>query len=333
MAWAALVVGVIVVAAVALARVGDPVERVRDEYRAFVELESRPDVSSRFTTGGGNRYDYWRVAWNQFEDEPLRGIGAGNYDQTYFIERQTPEDIRQPHSIELQTLGELGVVGGVLLAAFLVAILAGFVRRARAARDDPRSQLLAVAAGGTFVVWLVHTSVDWLHLIPGVTGIALCSAAVLVGPWARPRASAGGAKRTTVIVACAALALVGAALLGRAALAERYLDQGRAVVASDPPTALERANESLQLNDEALAAYYLRSAAWARLGNYRQARAALIEATRREAHDFLPWTLLGDLATRRGDTRQAARDYARARRLNPRDPTIRVLAREARRGQ
>ena len=103
------------------------------------------DVSSRFTTGGGNRYDYWRVAWNQFEDEPLRGIGAGNYDRTYFIERQTPEDIRQPHSIELQTLGELGVVGGVLLAAFLVAILAGFVRRAQ---SRPRRSPVAAAGGG-----------------------------------------------------------------------------------------------------------------------------------------------------------------------------------------
>jgi tetratricopeptide (TPR) repeat protein len=134
-------------------------------------------------------------------------------------------------------------------------------------------------------------------------------------------------------VACAALALVGAALLGRAALAERYLDQGRAVLASRPATALERANESVRLNDEALSAYYLRSAAWARLGSYRQARAALGEATRREPHDFLPWTLLGDLATRRGDTSQAVHDYGRARRLNPRDPAIAALTREARQRQ
>ena len=30
--------------------------------------------------------------------------------------------------------------------------------------------MVAVAAGGAFVAWLAHTSVDWLHNIPGVTG-------------------------------------------------------------------------------------------------------------------------------------------------------------------
>ena len=56
------------------------------------------------------------VGFNQFADDPLKGIGAGNYDRTYFLERRTTEDIRQAHSIELQTLGELGLVGGLLLA-------------------------------------------------------------------------------------------------------------------------------------------------------------------------------------------------------------------------
>ena len=85
---------------------------MRDEYRSFTELGARAASTSRFTTGAGNRYDYWRVALDQFRDDPLRGVGAGNYDRTYFAERRTTEDIRQPHSIELQALGELGVVGG-----------------------------------------------------------------------------------------------------------------------------------------------------------------------------------------------------------------------------
>ena len=182
---------------------------------------------SRFTSGSGNRYDYWRVAANQFTSDPLRGVGAGNYDRTYFLERRTPEDIRQAHSIEMQVLGELGLPGLAALALFIIAVLAGFVRRARAARTSLEDRGLAVAAGGAFLVWLLHTSVDWLHLIPGVTGLALAFAAVLVGPWRRPAAGAGTATRRAVVLACTGLIVVGAVLVGRSALADSYRSDAR----------------------------------------------------------------------------------------------------------
>ncbi len=308
------------------AAIDDPVSKVRGEYRSFTELDGNVGRSSRFTSGGGNRYDYWRVAWDQFRDEPLRGVGAGNYDRTYFLERRTTEDIRQAHSIELQTLGELGLVGGVLLVLFVGAVFVGLARRARAGRSDPRQAGLAVAAGGTFLLWLVHTSVDWLHLIPGLTGLALCAAAVLVGPWARPQARGGGRLRIASVVVCALVVAIGAVLIGRSALADRYRSQGQELLSRDPVGALEKSRDALALNDESLPAYYLQAAAWARLGEYGPARAALVEATRREPHDFVTWALLGDLATRRGDWRQAAVDYARAAALNPRDRSIGALA-------
>ena len=118
-----------------LAAVGNPVDRARTEVRAFKNLDSgsAAESSTRFTSGGGNRYDYWRVAVNQFKDHPLKGIGAGNYDRTYFLERRTVEDVRQAHSLPLQVLGDLGLVGGLGLLLFVGAVLAGFARRARAA--------------------------------------------------------------------------------------------------------------------------------------------------------------------------------------------------------
>ena len=328
--WVPLAFGAAVAVVVALVVVSDPVGRVRDNYHAFVELRSTGDVSSRFTTGAGNRYDYWRVAVDQFKDDPLHGIGAGNYDRTYFLERRTAEDIRQPHSIELQMLGELGIVGGVLLAAFLLAIFAGFARRARMASQDANVRALTVAAGGVFTVWLVHTSVDWLHLIPGLTGIALCSAAVLVSPWGRPRAGATGPGRIAVIAICGAAVLAGAVMIGQSALADRYLQEGRHALTSSPARAIAKARDSLSLNDERLSTYYLEAAAWARLGDYARARAALREATRREPHESVTWALLGDLATRRGDTRQALHDYRRAHALNPQNAALRTAVRSAR---
>jgi UDP-GlcNAc:undecaprenyl-phosphate GlcNAc-1-phosphate transferase len=322
--------GVAAVVALALT-VHHPVEHVRAEYRAFTQLTIDARSSSRFTSGGGNRYDYWRVAWDQFRDQPLRGVGAGNFDRTYFLERRTSEDVRQPHSIEMQTLGELGLVGLALLALFVGVVLVGLARRARAGRRDPRQAGLAVAAGGSFLLWLLHTSVDWLHLIPGLTGLALCAAAVLVGPWARPAGRSGGRLRIGVVVTCSLFVAAGAGLVGRSALAERYRSQGQELLARDPVAALEKSRDALRIDSESLPAYYLEAAAWARLGQYRPARAALVEATRREPHDFVTWALLGDLATRRRDLRQAAADYGRAATLNPRDRSIADLAAEARR--
>ena len=310
--------------------------RVREQARSFKNLgvDSTPGSRSRFTSGGGNRYDYWRVAAGQFESEPLKGLGAGNYDRTYFLERATPEDIRQPHSLGLQTLAELGLVGGAALLAFIGAIVAGFVGKARRARTSPSDLGLAVGGGGMFLVWLVHTSVDWLHLIPGVTGIALCGAAVLVAPWTRSRAPEGARSRLRLatIVVCGLVVLFGATLVGRAALADKYRADAQDSVAEDPRRALEQAEDSLALNDESLPAYYAKAAALARLNDYRGARAALGEATRREPHDWVTWGLLGDIAVRRGDLAQARRDYGQASELNPRDTGLQALAKNPRAG-
>jgi len=330
-----LAAGIVAVTVIAgLVAVGSPAQRVRDQWNAFKSPGSSTAVQSRsrFTSGAGNRYEYWRVAWSQVRDEPVHGVGAGNFDHSYFRQRRITEDVRQAHSIELQTLGELGLVGGVALLLFVGAVLAGFVVRARRARKSPRDLGLAVAGGGMFLVWLVHTSVDWLHLIPGVTGIALCGAAVMVAPWRRERGGEGRAPlRLAGIAAVLAVALVGAVVIGRSALADRQLNAGRDLVDSDPRAALAHTADSLALNGEHMDAFYLRAAAFARLNDYPNARGTLLEATRKDPGDFVTWGLLGDLAVRRGNLDQATGAYARASRLNPRDQALRAAARDPRR--
>ena len=267
-----------------------------DEYRSFVHLDKSGSSSSRFTTGAGNRYDYWRVAWNQFRDEPLRGVGAGNYDRTYFLERRTTEDIRQPHSIELQSTRRARPRRGRRARRCSWARSWSGSRGAPAPRAPSlEDRGLAVAAGGAFLVWLVHTSVDWLHLIPGVTGLALASAAVLVGPWRRPAAERATAVRRTVVVACAVVIVLGAVLVGRSALAEKYRSDARGLIRRNPRSAIAKADDSLALDDEALDTYYVKAAAYARLDDYSRARATLLEAIAARAARFVAWGLLGDL--------------------------------------
>jgi hypothetical protein len=281
---------------------------------------------NRFTSAGDNRYDYWRIAVDEFAGAPIHGVGAGNYSRDYFVERRTLEDVTQPHSVELQTLAELGLLGIVFLLLFLGGVAGGLRRRIGDSRRGPADLALAVAATGIFVTWFTHTSVDWLHEIPGVTGMALCAAAVLVAPWRTERARAGGRARFVLAAICALAVVAGVVTVGRAALAERYRSQAEELVDARPARAIAKAEDSLALNDESLATYFTKATAQARLGDYQGARASLLEAERREPHDFVPHALLGDLAVRRCDFWLARDNYMSASELNPRDPGLQGLA-------
>ena len=319
------ITGMIVVALIgfgaAFSNPAQRVEQVQSQYEAFTSLQPTGGTS-RLTSGGGNRYDYWRVAVKQLEDHPLSGVGAGNYSSTYYQERSTSEDIQQAHSIQLQTLGELGLIGGASLAAFVGAILLGLWQTARGSYRHRANPALAVAAGGTFLVWLFQTSVDWMHLIPGLTGIALCAAAALL-PAARPLRQRTSTVAIVFIVAVAGLV---AYPVTNQLLALRLQSQASKKLRADPVSSLEDAQASLSLQ-AAQRTYYLKAAAFARLGLYKPARETLLTATRRVPHDFVAWGLLGDLATRRGLDNDARRYYQRASELNPRDPGLATLAR------
>jgi UDP-GlcNAc:undecaprenyl-phosphate/decaprenyl-phosphate GlcNAc-1-phosphate transferase len=328
--------GVACVAAVLIAvAVPHPFHRISDQWRAFTQLRTPSATSSaRFFSGGGNRYDYWRIAWHEFRAHPWKGVGAGSYDSDYFRMRRTAEDVTQPHSVELQSLAELGVVGGLGILSLAAAVLFGLRRRFRGARPSAMDAGLAVAAGGIFLTWFVHTSVDWLHLLPGVTGVALGAAAVLVGPsrTAAPVPVPAGRRRPAVgrrTIALAGIAVVismGAVFLARTVVADRYASDARSGLPGHPVQALADASRSLRLQESAITRY-TQAAAYARLNDYARARGTLLGVARRQPTNFVVWGLLGDLAVRRGDLREAKRDYGRAHALNPRDAQIAALAR------
>ena len=206
-----LIVGAVLAVVAGVALSGRIADKVSDQYDSFVNLGSDQGNGSRLTAGGGNRYDFWRVALNEFSDHPLEGVGAGNYPADYFLQRRQDQDISQPHSLPLQTLAELGLVGGVLLLAFVAAAVAGLWRRARR-RTGVADTALAVAAGGAFLAWLGASLVDWIHLFPGLAAIALGAVAVLtVDDEAVPRPTTGGSRLALagVVGLLAVLASVG----------------------------------------------------------------------------------------------------------------------------
>ncbi len=343
LAWGiALAVVAAVVSVAALANAPRITDRARTQYHAFLDLGAGPASAqatrNRLVSGSGARYDYWRIAFKGWRDRPLAGLGAGGYSLPYFQERRTSETIRQPHSIELQVLAELGLVGGLLLAALLAAVAWGLSRALRRRLDGPDRHLL-VAGAGLFTAWLVQTSVDWLHLLPGLTGMALIGVAVLVRHDASSAPAVASAPRETsrmtpmrrVALACAGLAVLGGLLsLSRQALSEHYRTRAQESLSrGDAADALALADRSLRIDGGAIDAYYLRSAALGQLERPVAARRALRVALRREPENFVTWALLGDLEDRESRPVAARSAYRRASELNPRDVELGQLARGA----
>lgn len=314
---AAAIVAVLVIGTVGgIASVNDPLGKVRQQYDNFKSLRNDMTVTNRFVSGGGYRYDLWRISLLEFKRRPLLGIGAGNYPTAFNLERRSPQFIRQPHSLPLQTLAELGIPGFALLLLFVGGAVAAAVR----ARHSPH-RAMVVAGVGMFTAWLVHTSIDWLHLLPGITGMALIGICLLIAARAPAEGNAelSGRRARPVLIAVLLLCALLAAGVGRLFVAERYRISAARTVEADPRRAVELADKSISIDGDLLEAYYTRAAAMARLGDYPAARGALLQAAAREPRNYVPYVLLGDLATRRGDRAAARRAYAQANRLDPFD--------------
>jgi O-antigen ligase len=311
---AGLAVVVVGIAVVGLAAGGW--HRLHRQADDFVSLREVPTNSSRLFSGGGNRYDYWRVAWKAWRRHPAGGVGAGNYAQIYYRDRRQAEAIRQPHSLELQALSETGLIGGLVIVVLFVGLalsVRGFSRnRLRAEQAG-----IAVGATGVLVGWVVQTSVDWLHLLPGITGIALASVVLMAPADRRPPRPLGPVLASAAVV----LALF---CVGRVVLAEHYLDAARADARAGRTAKAEaQVAHALRFEPDAADAYYLRASILASLDRYRQATDTLLVVARDQPRNYLPWELVGDLALRRGE-RAVARDaYRRAIARNPLDGGLR----------
>jgi O-antigen ligase len=133
--------------------------------------------TARLTSAKGTRSDLYRVAVDGFDHRPLVGDGAGGFEVRWMRERRVPEKVRDAHSLYLETLGELGLVGAALLALFLGSLVVAAVRSRVRPGALARSQ--AAAVGAACAVWFAHSWVDWDWQMPAVTGCALLLAATL----------------------------------------------------------------------------------------------------------------------------------------------------------
>jgi O-antigen ligase/polysaccharide polymerase Wzy-like membrane protein len=138
-------------------------------------------TNERFASLGSNRYGYWRVAIDTGLDHPLAGVGASGFRVAWLQHRDVDENVRDAHSLELETFAELGLVGVALLAA----LLGGVALSARAAhRVDP---VLAAGPAAALTAWAFHSAIDWDWEMPALTLVAVVLAGALLAVRAEDR--------------------------------------------------------------------------------------------------------------------------------------------------
>ena len=295
---------------------GSPSSLAHRTYHSFTGPPTGgQNLNSRlFSFSNNGRTVLWHSAWDEFRAHPAVGGGAGSFQRWWFAHRTTGYIVEDTHNLYAQTLGELGVVGGALLALFLGLPLVAAVR----ARWHP----LAAPALGAYVAYLVHCIVDWDWQMPAVTLLALFAGAALVVAARGKNRTAGKPLGSSVRIVIGSLAGVAAVvafvgLIGNIALARsgKALINGRGKVVV---TQAQRAHRWAPWSAQALRD----------LGEGKilvgEKRAGLADLRRAAAKDPGDWETWYDIAsTSTGAARAAA--VARVRVLNPAGPELAQL--------
>jgi hypothetical protein len=323
----ALAVGAVAVVVAGLALGGGALSNAWEDFKEGGQPEAG---SSRFTSVGTYRYDFWRVAWELFEENPVTGIGVENFQEDYLRRGDGFEQPRFAHSLELGVLSQTGLVGAALLFGALgCALWAGFARR-----RGPRGALAWVSAGalGMFSYWLLHASLDWLWEFPALGGIAFAALGLACAPAASKAAAPlrrlPAAGTAAVAVAAALLAVV----LAFPWLAERETRRAVDGWRAAPAASFDRLDRAAALNPLSARPHTVAGTIAVELGQLGRAQAAFREVLAIEPENAYALLELGAIAAERGDRRRALTILRQARGLRPRDEAVRlVLARVLRR--
>ncbi len=262
------------------------------------------------------RLAHYRVALDQFARTPLQGSGAGTFELTWARHRPDVGFVRDGHSLYLEVLGELGLVGLALVATAILTILVGLARRVRGTDRILYATLFAAA-----LTWAGAAGIDWHWEMPVVTFwfFALGGAALARGEDERrasPRASAPTWGRVAIAGACSALAL---ALPVRVAISQDRVQSALdAFVTGRCADAQSAAHDSLRAVGGRAQPYEILAYCALADGDDTLAVGQMADAARRDPQN---WTLYYGLARMRALTGRDPRGAAHeARRLNPLEP-------------
>jgi O-Antigen ligase len=316
----AVAVGVAAVAALIALAAFDAPGRVSNGWEEFKHGGQPADGTGRLSSAAGqNRYQYWSAAARENATDPLTGTGSGTFEFWWARDGNLADTIRDAHSLYMQTLGELGIVGLILLAAFLLSLLGFGGWRVLNVGPAARSPLAAALAGCT--AFCFAATFDWLWQIPVLPVAVLLLASALVGGEGRARAGGRTAWPPAGRIAFALLGLAAIAAIAVPLASTTLVRQSEADArAGDLIAALDGARSAQNAQPSAASPRLQQALLLEELGDLDAAATAAQGATERESTNWRTWLVLSRLEARRGQAEAAVDAYREARALNPFSP-------------
>jgi O-Antigen ligase len=289
--------------------------KVSHGWNEFKNSGGSPTGAARFGSfSSSGRWDYWKQAVAEFESAPLVGKGSGSFEAWWAQHRGNNGGfVRDAHSLYLELLAELGIVGFALLVGFFAWIVIVGLIRYSSATQSRRSQLAAAMAG--CVAFLVGAGFDWsweLAVIP-ISFLLLASVIVTAGD----RSRRGTPPVKFRVVGCLA-AIVAMVAIGIPLATAHSLQASQAAVREgNLEAALHGANDARSVEPFAAAPRIQQALVQERLGNLAAAERAAHSAVAREPYEWRSWVILSRLQAERGKISASIDSYRKARSLNP----------------
>lgn len=315
---------------------------IGDSWSNFKSSETPSAGSSRLSTTTGNgRYQLWSSGLRQFRSEPVLGQGAGTFEFWWAEHGDRAGFVKDTHSLYIQTLGESGAIGFLLLIGFLGVLIVTGVRWALSHSGSNSSW--AAAGIAACLAFMVSAAFDWVWQIPVIVlPFLLLAATILSGAAAGSRVSSRGncADSGPVHPVVAALqhrinrresrrlgpraVLSGFAVAGVVALASPVLSSilvghsQEQVREGNLSGALGSASIAHGISPLAAAPLIQEAGVYALDGNHDSARRAATKATELEPVNWRNWLVLERIEAEAGRQAAARRARERAQLLNPR---------------
>jgi hypothetical protein len=264
-------------------------------------------------TGSNNRLDWWHEAVEAWRGAPLVGTGAASFELAHRRLRDSPGiEVTEPHNLALQFLAETGLIGFLLAAGTVAAVLWG--AWLALGRLEGEQRAAGAALGLALPTYVLHALADYDWDFIAVSGPFFFVAGLLLAAGRRPFTVARHR-----VGALAAVLVTWAALYSLLAprLADRKVDDAYAALAT-PSEAVDDAREAHSLNPLSIDPLLAWAAAEEAEGRSERALELYVQAVDLQPLNPDAWFELGRFELEVLDDRERARrDLSRALELDP----------------